>query len=406
MDSLTFIILIGFVWIVLTGISRISWFNVTNPEIGLGFAYYRTTRLNAMISKIGERGKIFWKLLWDIGIIAGLGILFIGLIVFSINIITFFIKFLLPKSSNVTPIAITPVIPGITVSFASLPYFIVAIMIGAIVHEFAHGIAAINEKVSLKSTGIFVFLLFFGAFVEPEEEKILKASSRSKMRIMAAGGLANMIVAVFFLLVLLLPMGFPFLISPFYETESTGALIVNTVSGTPARQEGIQTGFVLIGVESELGYFSINSASDFTSFVQAEVYINQSLAFHFAGNIDPISLKTMNKSIITDKSIDNTTGFIGIATWDYNEPKFLSDIVFIRLVPYWLFYTILYTFMVNLMLALMNLLPVPFLDGDKLLAAFLGENNQTLHKWVKYFALTVLVSNLALSFLFMGWQQI
>ncbi len=402
MDSLTFIILIGFVWIVLTGISRISWFNVTNPEIGLGFAYYRTTRLNAMISKIGERGKIFWKVLWDIGIIAGLGILFTGLIVFSINIITFF----LPKSSNVTPIAITPVIPGITVSFASLPYFIVAIMIGAMVHEFAHGIAAINEKVSLKSTGIFVFLLFFGAFVEPEEETILKASSRSKMRIMAAGGLANMIFAVFFLLVLLLPMGIPFLISPLYETESTGALIVNTVPGTPARQEGIRTGFVIIGIESEKGYFSIFSGSDFVTFVQAEVFINQSLIFHFNGDRDPITLITMNKAKITNKTIDNSTGFIGIATWNYNEPKFLSDIVFIRLIPYWLFYTVLYTFMVNLMLALMNLLPVPFLDGDKLLAAFLGEKNQALHKWIKYFALIVLFLNFALSFLFVGWQQI
>jgi len=178
MDSLTFILIILFVWLVLTGISRMSWFTVTNPEIGLGFAYYRTTRLNALISRIGARGKTFWKLLWDIGIISGLGILFTGLIIFSINIVTFF----LPKSSNVTPIAIAPVIPGITVSLASLPYFVVAIMIGTIVHEFGHGIAAINEKISLKSTGIFVFLLFFGAFVEPVEEKFQSLPSRQSFQ--------------------------------------------------------------------------------------------------------------------------------------------------------------------------------------------------------------------------------
>ena len=152
MDSLTFILIIAFVWIVLTGISRISWFTVTNPRIGLGSAFYHTTRLNDLISRIGQRGVVFWKFIWDVGVISGLGILFTGLFIFSVNIVTFF----LPKSSDVTPIAITPVIPGITVSFASLPYFLVAIMIGAIVHEFGHGIAAINEKVPLKSTGIFV----------------------------------------------------------------------------------------------------------------------------------------------------------------------------------------------------------------------------------------------------------
>ena len=74
------------------------------------------------------------KFIWDVGVISGLGILVTGLFIFSVNIVTFF----LPKSSDVTPIAITPVIPGITVSFASLPYFLVAIMIGAIVHEFGH----------------------------------------------------------------------------------------------------------------------------------------------------------------------------------------------------------------------------------------------------------------------------
>ncbi|MHA1993204.1 MAG: site-2 protease family protein [Candidatus Hodarchaeales archaeon] len=402
MDSLTFILLIVFVWLVLSGISRMSWFTVSNPRIGLGSAFYHTTRLNDLISRIGGRGRIFWKLIWDVGIISGLGILFTGLIVFSINIVTFF----LPRSSDVTPIAITPVIPGITVSFASLPYFVVAIMIGAMVHEFAHGIAAINEKIPLKSTGIFVFLLFFGAFVEPEEEKILKASNRSKMRIMAAGGLANMIVAVFFLTILLLPVGFPLLIFPLYETESSGALVVNTVPGTPARQEGISTGFAIIGVESEEGYFAIYSGSDFSSFVQAEVFINQSLTFHFAGGTNPITLQTMNKSEITNETIDNNTGYIGIATWNYFKPKIFSNILFIKLMPYWLLNTLMYTFIVNLMLALMNLLPVPFLDGDKLLAAFLGEKNQSLHKRIKYFGLIVLVSNFALSFLFMGWQQI
>jgi membrane-associated protease RseP (regulator of RpoE activity) len=406
MDSLTFILIIVFVWIVLAGISRMSWFTVTNPRIGLGSAFYHTTRLNNLISRIGGRGKIFWKLLWDIGIISGLGILFTGLIVFSINIITFF----LPKSSEITPIAITPVIPGITVSFASLPYFVVAIMIGAMVHEFAHGIAAINEKIPLKSTGIFVFLLFFGAFVEPEEDKILSASNRSKMRVMAAGGLANMIVAIFFLTILLIPLGFPLLISPLYETESSGALIIATVPGAPAIQEGVHTGYVIVGIKYETryetGYHTLKSGTEFSAFVDSKVTINQTLTLYFADKINPITLRTVNKSKFDGLNQSKNKGFIGVRAWDYFKPKILTGNTIVRLIPYWFRNTIIYTFIVNLMLALMNLLPVPFLDGDKLLAAYLGEKNQSLHKWIKYFGLIVLLSNFALSFLFMGWQQI
>ncbi len=405
MDALIFLLLTAFVWIVLSGISRIEWFSVSNPRIGLGTLFYHTTRLNDIISKIGGRGKNIWKLIWDIGVISGLGILFTGLIVFSINIVSFF----LPKSSDVAPIPVTPVIPGVTVSFGVLPYVIVAIMIGAVVHEFAHGIAAINEKVSLKSTGIFIFIFFFGAFVEPEEKDIEEASRRSKMRIMAAGGLANMTVFILILL-LVAPIGFPFFHSLFYNPDSNGVLVVDTSPGTPARLEGIRAGYVIIGIQGDLygseRYWSLKSASEFSYFVKTTVYINQTLTFHFSGNIDPITLRTANKSDFTGSNLDNNTGYVGIYTQNYHEPKFLSNLLFIRLLPYWILNTMSFTAGLNLMLALMNLLPVPFLDGDKLLAFFLGENNKALHSKIKYFALFVLLLNLALSFIFVGWQPI
>ncbi len=396
MDSVTFLILIGFVWVVLISISRISWFNVRNPEIGFGFAYYRTLKLNNIISRIASRGGVFWKVLWDIGIIAGLGILFTGLIVFSINLIAFF----LPKTSNVTPMAVTPVIPGVTISLQTLPYFIVAIMIGALVHEFAHGIAARNEKISLKSTGLFVFLLFFGAFVEPDQENMKQSSNRSKMRIMAAGGLANMLIAILLLIILVIPIGFPLIISGFYQTESSGVLIVDTVPGAPANQAGIVSGYAITGIETGGNYYELQSALIFHDFVNTHVLPNQTLKFYFSDGIKPIALQTVTSEL------NQSRGYIGILTWDYFKPHFLSNIPIINLIPYWVFNTLLYTLMINLMLALMNLLPVPFLDGDKLLGAFLGDKYAGFHKWIKYYALAVLALNILFSFYFMGWEQI
>ena len=402
MDSLTFLILVGFVWLILTAISRISWFNVKNPEIGLGFAYYRTTKLNNLISRIAKIKEPLWKLLWDIGILSGLGILFTGLIVFSINVITFF----LPKSSEVTPIAITPVIPGVTISFGTLPYFIVAILIGAAVHEFAHGIAAINERISLKSTGIFVFLLLFGAFVEPNEEDLKASSSRSKMRVMAAGGLANMLVSLLLLMILILPVGFPMLISPFFQTSSSGVLVIETVPNSPANLAGIKAGYAFTSIEFENNTHNLNSSFEFSNIITQSLNINHVRTFHFADQIESISLKTINRSDLNPNEPKSNTGFIGILTYNYFKPHIQTNIPVFNLIPYWILMTITYTFMINLMLALMNLLPVPFLDGDKLLAAFLGEKRAVLHKRIKYYALIILILNFALSFYFMGWQQI
>ncbi|MHA1947484.1 MAG: site-2 protease family protein [Candidatus Hodarchaeales archaeon] len=406
MDSITFLILVGFIWLILVSVSRTSWFKVKNPEIGLGFAYYRTTKLNNIITRIAHTKESFWKLLWDIGILSGLGILFTGLVFFTINV-TFFLPFFLPKSSEViTPIVITPVIPGITISFGSLPYFIVAILIGAAVHEFAHGIAAINEKISLKSTGIFVFLVLFGAFVEPSEESYKASSNRSKMRVMAAGGLANMLVSIILIIILILPFGFPLLISPFFQTNPSGVLVIETVPNSPAYNASIKAGYAFTAIEIDSNVYNLSSGNDFQSVISQQLLANQTLMFHFSDNIESIPLNSSTRSLWYPDEENLTRGYIGVLTTNYFKPHFQTNILFINLIPYWALMTITYTFMINLMLALMNLLPVPFLDGDKLLAAFFGDKHPVFHRRIKYFALIILLLNFALSFYFMGWQQL
>lgn len=397
MEPLTFIIIIGFSWLSLSAITRFHWFEVKNPDIGLGYAFYRTKKLNNIIDLLASRGKSIWKIIWDIGVISGLGILIVGLTIFTLNIPLFFIE--TPEGSS-GPIAITPVIPGVTVSFQSLPYFLVAIMIGAIAHEFAHGIAARVENIDLKSTGIFVFIAFFGAFVEPDEKSFNEKSRRSKVRVMAAGALANMIVAGIFMLILIIPIAFSLMISPLYQSEPSGALIIEAIPDNPASQAGIKAGYAIIAINSSDGLHLITSATDFHNYSSSSILPSQNLTFYFADGVKPISLITIPRE-------DNASkGFIGIRTWEYFAPHTSSRVLFLNLIPYWLFNTILYVFMINLMFAIMNLLPVPFLDGDKLLTSFLGPRFEKHISWIRYFALGVLVLNLILSLFFMGWQQI
>lgn len=403
MDPIIFLIIVGFSWISLNAIARIHWFEVKNPEIGLGYALYRTKRLNNLIDRLARRGRVIWKFIWDVGVISGLGILIVGLAIFTINIPLFF----LPAAEGTsTAIAVAPVIPGITVSFQTLPYFVVAIMIGAIVHEFAHGIAARVEEVELKSTGIFIFLVLFGAFVESDEKSLTQKSRRSKVRIMAAGALANMAVVGISILILIIPIGFPLLITPLYHSEPSGALIVEVIPEnlkkhtTPASQAGLNAGYAIIGINTSNGYKEISSARDFQEYVNSSVLPNQTLIFHFANGREPIPLETI------PRDNDPSKGFIGIRTWEYFEPRFFRPSPLANIIPYLKFNTIIYVFMINLMLAIFNLLPIPFLDGDKLLTEFLGPKFSKYLPWIRYFTLGILGINLLLSLYFTGWTQL
>ncbi|UCG89688.1 MAG: site-2 protease family protein [Candidatus Heimdallarchaeota archaeon] len=397
MDPIIFLLIVGFSWITLNAIARTHWFEVKNPEVGLGYAMYRTTKLNTLIDRLARRGRVIWKFIWDIGVISGLGILIVGLSIFTINIPLFFQP---TADGTTTAIGVTPVIPGITVSFQTLPYFIVAIMIGAIAHEFAHGIAARVEDVDLKSTGIFIFLVLFGAFVEPDDEILAQKSRRSKVRIMAAGALANMVVAGIVILILIIPIGFPLLITPLYHSEPNGALIIETIPEEPASLADMKAGYAIIGINSSTGYAKILSASDFREYVNSSVLPNQTLIFHFASGRDPITLETV------EREDDETKGYIGIRTWEYFEPRYFYPSPLVNLFPYWTLNTLLYIFMINLMLAIMNLLPIPFLDGDKLLTAFLGPKFDKYLPWIRYFTLGVLGINLLLTLIVMGWPQL
>lgn len=86
-------------------------------------------------------------------------------------------------------------------------YFILAILIVATVHEFSHGIFARRYKIKIKSTG-FAFLKFFpaifGAFVEQDDKQMERAKKRDQMAILSAGVFANFIVGIIFFFILIL----------------------------------------------------------------------------------------------------------------------------------------------------------------------------------------------------------
>jgi membrane-associated protease RseP (regulator of RpoE activity) len=112
------------------------------------------------------------------------------------------------KAIKVPPI--TPLIPYLPQIFKIdfLPpfyftYWIIIIALIAVPHEFAHGIFSRYIGVKVKSTGFGFLGPFLAAFVEPDEEEMKKKSIFEQLSVLSAGTFANILTAVFFLIILI-----------------------------------------------------------------------------------------------------------------------------------------------------------------------------------------------------------
>lgn len=83
-------------------------------------------------------------------------------------------------------------------------YFIVALGIIAVVHEFAHGIFARLYNFKIHSTGFAFLGPILGAFVEPDENQMNKASKFKQLVVLAAGTFANVVMALLFAIIMAL----------------------------------------------------------------------------------------------------------------------------------------------------------------------------------------------------------
>ncbi len=161
--------------------------------------------------------KRFWKLFGSMAIL--IGILGMVLVVFSLLFSIYSTYFLHEVSEGVML-----VIPGVTIPFWE---GIIALITVLVVHEFAHGILARREDVSIKSLGaILVTIIPIGAFVEPDEEELKAKEIGPRMRVYAAGSFANILLAILILIAMGSFSG--------YFIDSSVIQIAGTVKCSPA----------------------------------------------------------------------------------------------------------------------------------------------------------------------------
>ncbi len=338
-----YLIAFAVIWI-LVGIfhERLSTHGV---EMNFPVIMWKTQRLRGLISRISNLSPRFWRWYMNIGIVVAFA---------AMIFITWTLVSTLPSVFETPSVSI--VIPGVEMPGSSIyipfVYGLIALATVLVVHEFSHGVQAVGEKISIKSIGLLLFAIIPGAFVEPDEDELKNAKRTSRLRVYAAGSIANVTLAIIaMLLISLIAMGIP------TYFDENGIEIDRVVSDSPS--DGIlKEGMVIEAVGNE----KINDS---------ESYVNVIGSFKPGDNVS-VQTDQGTYSVVLDKNPNNeSVGFFGIQANKHFE--LINDSL--GPIP-WVFFELLelfqWIFMLNLGIGLFNLLPMKPLDGGYMLEILLS----------------------------------
>ncbi len=314
-------------------------------EINFPVIMWKTQRLRGLISRINNLSPRFWRWFMNLGIVVAFG---------AMIFITWTLVSSLPSVFE-TP-AVSIVIPGVEMPGSSIyipfVYGLIGLATVLIVHEFSHGVQAVGEKISIKSIGLLLFAIIPGAFVEPDEDELKEAKRTSRLRVYAAGSVANISLALIaLLLVSLFSAGIP----AFFAED--GIAVDRVVTDSPS--DGIlKEGMVLKSVENH----QITNSTDYIDIVSS----------YKPGDNVTVQTDQGSYTLTLDKNPNNESrGFFGIQAVKHFE--MVND----SLGPLpWILFELVEMFqwiaMLNLGIGLFNLLPIKPLDGGYMLEILLS----------------------------------
>ena len=314
-------------------------------ELSFPVIMWKTQRLRGFISRISNLSPRFWRWYMNVGVIVAFG---------AMIFITWTIISTLPSVFETPSVSI--VIPGVDIPgsqiYVPFVYGLIALATVLIVHEFSHGVQAVGEKIPIKSIGLMLFAIIPGAFVEPDEEKLKEAKNSSKLRVYAAGSVANMTLALIALILLsLCSAGLPI----FFEED--GIAVDRIVSDSPS--EGIlKEGMVLEAIDNK----TIKDANDYGNIVSS----------YSPGDNVTVKTDQGNYRVTLGTNPNNESrGFFGIQAIKHFEMVDNS----LGPLP-WILFELIDLFqwvaMLNLGIGMFNLLPLKPLDGGYMLEILLS----------------------------------
>ena len=374
--ELTFLLGVAVFWIALYALSRVAHLDRHGLEVKPFYFMYKSKALNKTLDNWAKKRRKLWLVSSNISIAFGVGLMVFSIYFFISNLL----KFIYPIG---VAAPIFPVVPVLTIRFYWLPYFFVAVVVVMLTNELAHGVIARLEEIPVLSTGVLAAVVLFGAFVEPDEKEFEKASVLSRLRMLAAGSSTNLVTA---LLVLLLLSG---LFAP-----PAGVLIHEVVSDGPMDQAGFQNWDVILAINNQ----TLLIPTDFYEYMKG-VNPGENLTLTVLhGN------QMITENITTAAAEENKSraiiGVFQISTYSTNRLG-LDQYKGVHL-----FWTLFWTHLLSLSVAIFNMFPLYTFDGERFLyyplEKLLGKQKLKLRKMLNILFLGLLAGNMVLSFVRYG----
>jgi membrane-associated protease RseP (regulator of RpoE activity) len=255
----------------------------------------KTRKGRSWLDRVGRFRRI-WSAIGDLGIVlAAIAMVVIVLLLVWEGILATRI----PASAAPSP-AEALGIPGLN-PIIPLGYGIVALAVGIVLHELAHGIVARSQNVGVKSLGILWFVVPIGAFVEQDDVEMNAAPRRRRARIAAAGVLANFVLAIVFFLALSL------CVASTVQPAANGVGVGEVIVGTPAANSSLAPGDIITSVNGTATptYSALASALANTTPGETVAVTYYQSATGATVTIHPVLAKNPN---------DAHEGFLGIGT--------------------------------------------------------------------------------------------
>lgn len=390
------IIYVLMAWGVILGVTKALKLDKHGFEIKPYSLTYKNAQVQTVLTKVLGRTRRGIRVFADVSVVAGFIMMGFGFWFLIDNVTKFFDK---PEEFS----ELTVLIPGVTLTSSSaILYFLLSIPIVLVIHEGAHGIVATLEKIRIKTGGFAIFIAMFAGFVEPDDEEFNKAKKISKLRVIGAGATSNVIFALALGAILLTNPFFAIIVpepirSAFYEIPP-GVNVLSIMPGSGAEKAGLQTNDIIT---------SINGITIVTPFD----FIKVKLAPGSTASVVVLrdGQKITHQVEIMPSPEDPTKGLIGI-TRD-NSVSYKPVYNFIEWKSAELSMFLLWLWMISFFIGIINMLPLPILDGGKFIHSIIDKKlsdvmvNRTM--WAIYgFTFALFGLNIALSYLKSGWFTI
>lgn len=197
------------------------------------------TRLGLRFIDRFGRYKRFWRVFGVFSQVVSFALMLMMIFIMVVAVLN------LPNTLNSGGVGLEYIlaIPGLN---PLLPFWfgLLALIIALVCHEMAHGLQSRANDVGVKHTGLLYAVVPLGAFVEPDEKDVEKASRRARLDIYTAGITTNFVIAA--VAFMIFSFGMLGGISSPYEDN---AAVYSETSGSPAYDAGIPAGAIITEID-------------------------------------------------------------------------------------------------------------------------------------------------------------